>query len=90
MLPEYTTITNLVGATDETKIVLYAIWEVKYHTITYHLNGGNDTVGAITGTLPGKYKYDETVTFGRPERTGYTLMGYYLEDRTTQFLTNIK
>ena len=83
LLAAGSSIEPILAAVDDTNITLHAIWEVKYHTISYHLNGGNDTVGAITGTLPGKYKYDETVTFGRPERTGYTFDGWYTNSSLT-------
>ena len=50
----------------------WAKWEAIYHTITYHLNGGeNDTDN------PAYYMETETITLKPAVKTGYDFLGWY-------------
>ena len=71
-------------------VILNAHWDLVNYSITYNLNGGNNS------TLnPTEYNYDsETIALANPSRTGYTFLGWFStstfeeETRVTSILTH--
>ena len=63
---------------------LYARWEPKKYTITYHLNKGTNHE-----ENPRTYTMKEEVIFREPTRKGYTFSGWYKDKKLTKRIISI-
>ena len=67
-------------------IELWAKWERKTYTISYHLSGGKNS-----SKNPSKYTYSSSkdVALHTPTRTGYTFKGWYTDSARTKRIYKI-
>jgi len=78
------TVKNLCTKNNGT-VTLYAVWKAIPYTITYHLDGGNNSA-----KNPDSYTVAQTITFAKPKKTGYTFKGWYKDADLTQKISKIK
>ncbi len=71
---ESTSITTISKGSSE-DINLYAKWEIITYSITYNLNGGNDS-----NLNPKTYTVEDEITLVEPTKDGYTFLGWYNGD----------
>lgn len=68
-------------------VTLYAVWEKQVYTVTY-VNVTEEEMEAYG--MEDTYSVDETVTLKKPERLGYSFVGWYTDKKCTKKASDVK